>query len=79
MRSNSMVKMTGCLVLALLASGCGDRGNWKDGGMACTDENKKQIKTNPLMSSAFDMICGKGKYDDDWRCKDNRIQFKCKN
>jgi hypothetical protein len=78
MRSKMMVRIAGCLVLALVTAGCG-QGNWKDANQACSGTDWDTDKSDRSgMAKIYQTVCGKDKVASDLRCKNKRLEVQCK-
>ena len=81
MRTKMMVRIAGCLMLALVFAGCGrsEGGNWKNTGMSCPGKDWDEVrKNNAEVAKVGRAFCGQDNFADDWRCKDKNIEAKCK-
>ena len=85
-----MKKIIMVIALGLSAVSCGESKNvqWIDTGFAVPighscdeleDKLKKDKQARKEWETLFPAMCGQhGKtYANEWRCKDNRLQFKC--
>ena len=89
-KEQTMKKIIMVIALGLSAVSCGESKNvqWIDTGFAVPighscdeleDKLKKDKQARKEWETLFPAMCGQhGKtYANEWRCKDNRLQFKC--
>jgi hypothetical protein len=76
MKTTTIAKMAGCLIVALVLAAC-DRG-WKDASAKCTGTSWQTDKVTPAMAKLYQSVCDAGKTANDLRCKDGRLEVQCK-